>query len=70
MISFPQRQWKTLQTVLQCVWLKFVDCLKKNSGYLKPVISATQQVEIRRIMVGSQAEQKVRKTPSQPISWV
>jgi hypothetical protein len=34
-----------------------------------PVIPATWEVRIRMIVVQGQAREKVRDTPSQPISW-
>jgi hypothetical protein len=40
--------------------------LARYGGSIKPVILATQKMEIRRILVQSQPQQKVQETPSQP----
>jgi hypothetical protein len=37
--------------------------------WLTSAILATQEVEVGRIEIHGQLGQKVRKTPSQPISW-
>jgi hypothetical protein len=46
--------------------------LKKNLGWIRwltPVIPATQEVDIRRIIVKTHPGQKASETPSQPINW-
>jgi hypothetical protein len=35
-----------------------------------PIIPATKEAEIRKIMALGQPEEKVSKTPSQQISWL
>jgi hypothetical protein len=38
-------------------------------GFYKPIIPATEEAKIRRIVLWGQSGQKVSKTPSQQISW-
>jgi hypothetical protein len=62
LVSFPS---------LKKVTKHLINNLKEaRRQWLTPVILATWEAEIRRIMVRGQPRQKVGKTPSQPIkSW-